>query len=131
MKPKTVRIWYWIVTLLFAAFMAFSAITELMQLPSAQAVMVHLGYPVYLNYIIGVAKLLGAFALVQPWFRIIKEWAYAGFAIDIVGAAVSMLFVGDPFGGVLFTLLFLVVMFISYALWKKTMRMNRISPKTI
>ena len=123
MSSKAVRVWYWIVTILFAGFMVFSAISELMQVPSGVAVMEHLGYPSYLNYILGVAKILGAIALVQTKWRTVKEWAYAGFTIDIVGAALSMLFVGDPISGVLFTLLFLVVMFISYALWKKTWRM--------
>ena len=116
---KTIRFWYWIVTILFAAFMVFSGISEILQIPSAQTLMEHLGYPLYLNYIIGFAKILGAIAIVQTRWKTIKEWAYAGFSIDIIGAALSILFVGDPLSSALFTLLFLAIMFISYALWKK------------
>lgn len=122
MSARSVKIWYWVITVLFAAFMAFSGISELMQTASAQAAIESLGYPVYLNYIIGVAKLLGAIALVQTKWRTIKEWAYAGFTIDIVGAAVSIAFVVGQISAVFFTLLFLVVLFVSYALWKKVER---------
>ncbi len=59
MKDKTVKIVYWIVTIIFCAFMLFSATVELMQIESAQKGLIDLGYPVYLNYILGVAKLLG------------------------------------------------------------------------
>ena len=81
--------------------------------------MVHLGYPMYLNIIMGIAKVLGVLALLQWKFKTIKEWAYAGFTIDFIGAGASMYFSGDGIMGVLTILPFLVVMFLSYWLWKK------------
>lgn len=122
MRPRTIKVWYWIVTLLFCAFMTFSAVSELLQTESAQKVMVDLGYPIYLNYILGIAKILGVIALLMPQFKTIKEWAYAGFAFDIIGAGLSIAFDG---GGLmaLTTLPFLIVLFISYSLWKKVERM--------
>ena len=119
MKAKTKKILYWVFTILFAAFMLFSAEQELMQTQSAQDVMTQLGYPIYVNYIIGIAKVLGALAILQWRFRTIKEWAYAGFTIDIVGAALSNGFV-EGIGTALFTLVFLVPMALSYWLWKQT-----------
>ncbi|MEN9626338.1 MAG: hypothetical protein RL557_666 [archaeon] len=118
MKQRTIKIWYWIITILFCAFMTFSAVSELLQTESAQKVMVDLGYPPYLNYILGIAKILGVIALLIPQFKVIKEWAYAGFAFDIIGAGLSIGFDGG--GWMALTVLpFLVVMFISYSLWKK------------
>ena len=120
MASKAVRIWYWIVTLLFVAFMLFSGISELVQTESSELLLIQLGYPIYLNIILGVAKILGVVALIQTKWSVLKEWAYAGFTIDILGVAMSMALIGEPISAVLVTLLFLVVMFISYALWKKT-----------
>jgi len=119
MKPKTIKIIYWVVTILFALFMLFSGVSEIMQIEGAKQVMKQLGYPIYVNTIIGVAKILGAIAILQWKFRTIKEWAYAGFTIDITGAAASFYFTGEGIINVLSTIPFLAVMFISYYFWKK------------
>lgn len=119
MKKKTIRILYWIFTILLATFMIFSAVTELSQTESAQKVLTDLGYPIYLNYILGVAKILAAIAILQPKFKTVKEWAYAGVTIDFLGATASMVLVGGGIASVLFMLPFFVILFISYALWKK------------
>ncbi len=119
MGSKALRITYWITTILFAAFMLFSGISELVGTESGNAIMVHLGYPLYLNLILGVAKVLGAVAIVQTKWRTIKEWAYAGFTFDIIGASLSFAFVGDGFMAAFMPLVFLAVMFVSYIGWKK------------
>jgi hypothetical protein len=80
---------------LFAVVMAGSAIGYLLHAaPFAQAI-AHLGYPAYLLTILGVAKLAGVAALLQPRLPWLREWALAGFVIDLAGAAASHLFVGD------------------------------------
>ena len=119
MMPKTIKIIYWIITILFGLFMLFSSYSELMRLESANAVLIALGYPVYLNTILGIAKLLGVIAIFQTKFKTIKEWAYAGFTIDIGGAMMSFILLNGDFKSVLLTLPFLVVMFVSYFMWKK------------
>ena len=120
MQPKTIKISYWIITILFVAFMLFGAMSELMQIESAQQVLKDLGYPVYLNNILGIAKIIGAVVLIQWSFKTIKEWAYAGFTIDILGAAASIFYAGEGIGAAIFTLVFLIPLFLSYWLWKKT-----------
>ena len=120
MAKKGLKITYWIVTLLFALFMLFSGVSELIGTESGNAVMLGLGYPLYMNIILGVAKILGSIAIIQTKWHVIKEWAYAGFSIDMIGATLSFAFVGDGFVAVLMPLIFLTVMFISYVLWKKT-----------
>jgi hypothetical protein len=88
---------YWIVTALFLVPMAGSGAPELVAArPAATAAtIVHLGYPLYLMRILGLAKLLGAVAIVSERSRRLKEWAYAGYAFNLLGAVASHLFVGD------------------------------------
>ncbi len=119
MKPKTIRIIYWTVTTLFCLANFASGIAELFPNQQAFDVMKLLGYPAYLLTILGVAKILGSLAIIQTKYRTIKEWAYAGFAIDYVGASVSFYFVGGNAFAILFPMIFLAVMFWSYFLWKK------------
>ena len=125
MKPKTIRTIYWVITILFSLFMLFSGISEVIQTEQAKEIMKHLGYPIYVNIIIGVAKILGALAILQRKFRTLKEWAYAGFTIDFIGAGASMYFAGDGILTALSPLVFLAVMFISYFLWKKVEKMKK------
>ena len=125
MKPKTIKIIYWVVTILFSLFMLYSGVSEVMQIEQGKELMKHLGYPIYVNTIIGVAKILGALAILQWKFRTLKEWAYAGFTIDFIGAGASMYFAGDRILMALSPIIFLAVMFISYFLWKKTEKMKK------
>ena len=118
MKLKTIKIIYWSVTILFCLANLFSGISGFFQNQQGLDVMKHLGYPAYLLLILGVAKTLGSVVVVQTKFRTIKEWAYAGFAIDYIGASASHLITGDAFSA-LFPIIFLAVMFISYFFWKK------------
>ena len=54
-----------------------------------------LGYPLYFLYIIGIWKILGVIAILVPRFKLVKEWAYAGFFFLMTGALVSHLASGD------------------------------------
>src|SRR5215469_10944985 len=116
---KSVQIWYWVITILFVAFILFGAVSEVSQTDSAQKLLASLHYPVYLNYILGIAKIIGAVVLIQWRFKTIKEWAYAGFTIDIMGAAASSYFV-EGIAPAIFTLVFLIPVFLSYYFWKKS-----------
>ena len=46
-----------------------------------------MGYPIYFATLLGTWKLLGALALVTPGYAKVTEWAYAGFAFTLTGAA--------------------------------------------
>ena len=118
MKTKTIKIIYWIVTVLFALFMLFSGISELIGTESGKQLLIALGYPLYLNLILGLAKVLGVIAILWPRFRTLKEWAYAGFTFDLVGASASFAFTSNEIFAVIFPLIVLAVMFVSYFLWK-------------
>ena len=96
MNPKKLTILYWIFTILFALLMLFSAAGGLQ--PSEGAIKIMhdgMGYPVYFIQFISIAKLLGSIAILVPGFNKIKEWAYAGFAINLGSALIAHRAVGD------------------------------------
>lgn len=97
MSAKKIKIIYWIFTGLFAAMMLLGSIPDVIMHPAAvEIVNTRLGYPSYFLPFIGVAKLLGVAALLAPGIPTVKEWAYAGFVFDMVGAMYSHIRVGDP-----------------------------------
>lgn len=116
---KKTKIAYWTVTILFALGMLQSGVVQFIHSEGSQELMTLLGYPMYVQTILGVAKILGALVLVQWTFKTIKEWAYAGFAFDLIGAAASGAYVGEILV-VIVPLVYLAIMFLSYFLWKKT-----------
>ena len=118
-KNKTL---YWIITGLFAAFMLFSAIPDILVMPEAVTIMNHLGYPKYLTPFVGVAKLLGVIAVLVPRFPRLKEWAYAGLFFDLVGATYSGLATDGFQPAMLFIVLPIVFLFLSYSLYHKQMQ---------
>jgi uncharacterized membrane protein YphA (DoxX/SURF4 family) len=86
---KSTSIIYWVTTVLFAGFMIFSAIPDIILQNETKQFMTHLGYPEYFIPFIGWAKLLGSIAILIPGFVKIKEWAYAGLTFDLIGAVYS------------------------------------------
>ena len=119
MERKTIKTLYWIFTILFALFMLYGGITHVIATESVNKLLSDLGYPLYLNAILGVAKIFGAIVILQPKYKTLKEWAYAGFTFDVMGASASYFLNGDGFAATIFTLVFLVPLFLSYFLWKK------------
>lgn len=116
---KKLKTWYWIATIIFALMMIMDGVGGITQQEAGKEVFKHLGYPMYLLIIVGIAKLLGAASILQNKFFVIKEWAYAGFAINFIGAFASRAFVGDGISLLIPPLIALVIMFIPYILWKK------------
>jgi len=90
---------YWIITLLMAAFMLLASVPDVTRAPQAVAIFMHLGYPIYLLPFLGTAKMLGVATVLAPGVGRLKEWAFAGLIIDLVGALYSHLSIGDPAGG--------------------------------
>ncbi len=119
MSPKTTKIIYWSLTGLLCAFFVFDGIGGIAQVDAGKDAMMKLGYPFYLLTIVGVSKLLGVVGLLQPKYKTLKEWAYAGFVINVIGAALSWVFAHGPIFNIILPLIFLVLILISYHLWKK------------
>ncbi len=92
--PRSTTIAYWAVTVLFCLQMSFTAYAEL-RLPQVAAAFTHLGFPGYFRVELSWAKLLGVVLLLAPVPPRLKEWAHAGFAIDLASALIAHFAVGD------------------------------------
>ncbi len=86
---------YWIATALFTIGMLASGIQQVLRTKEITDMVTHLGYPVYFMCILGCWKILGVIAVLMPGFKLLKEWAYAGFFFVMTGALVSHLAFGD------------------------------------
>ena len=92
--PKARTTVYCIITALFCLQMAFTAYAEL-TLPQVAEAFTHLGFPAYFRVELSWAKLIGVALLIAPVSARLKEWAYAGFAIDLASALIAHFAVGD------------------------------------
>jgi hypothetical protein len=118
------RIWtiaFWATTILGPVSFVIGGVLFLTQNPQPVDAMNHLGYPLYMLYILGFWKLTGAMVIALPGLPLLKEWAYAGFVFDLTGAAASHAFRGDPFISagpiqIATPLIFLVLVIASWAL---------------
>ena len=96
--------------------MTLGGISNLMRVEAQQVAMAGLGYPAYLMTILGVAKIAGIVALLIPGTPLLKEWAYAGFAFDLLGASASHAFSGHGFLQIFAPLFVLLFAIASYSL---------------
>jgi uncharacterized membrane protein YphA (DoxX/SURF4 family) len=92
--PKAAIIVFWIATALFCLQMGFTAYAQL-RLPQVAEMFNHLGFPAYFRVELSWAKLLGVALLLAPVPARLKEWAYAGFAINLGSAIIAHLAMGD------------------------------------
>ena len=118
---KRNRIIYWVLTILLMVPGAGGGLVELFTSGPESIVktMQLLGYPLYLMKILGFAKVLGGLAILTGKIPRLKEWAYAGFAINFLGATASHVLDDDSVNAI-FPFLFFLALMASYALWYKT-----------
>jgi hypothetical protein len=91
---KVTVVGFWIATALFCAQIGFTAYAQL-RLPQVADAFTHLGFPGYFRVELAWAKIIGIVLLLAPAPVRLKEWAYAGFAINLVSALIAHLSVGD------------------------------------
>lgn len=89
------KITYWVSTGLLAAMSLIAGFAYLRGSPEMVQAFTHVGYPQQLRIILGIAKPLGAIALIVPGIPKVKEWAYAGFAIAWICAFFAHYLAGD------------------------------------
>ncbi|MCY9692243.1 DoxX family protein [Paenibacillus alginolyticus] len=107
---------YWISTILAAGLLFIGGILFIMQGEHQIEEMKHLGYPVYILTLLGIGRILGSVAIVIPRFPRLKEWAYAGFVIDLIAASASHAYSGDSLVQIASPLIFLLLIIVSWAL---------------
>jgi uncharacterized membrane protein YphA (DoxX/SURF4 family) len=116
---KSIKIWYWIFTVLLIVLMLSSAFSSFTYSKQGIDMMTHIGYPYNVLILLSIAKILGVIAILVPGFPRLKEWAYAGFTFDLIGAVYAGLAAGDPLGQWAPVILGLVFVFGSYIFYHK------------
>lgn len=116
---------FWVFTGAFAGLMLLSALMYLTGAPEIAAALSGLGYPPYILTILGAAKLIGSVALLQNRLPTLREWAYAGFTINLVAASASHVLAGDPVATALTPASLLLPLTASYALRTDRPRVRR------
>ena len=128
MGTRRDKIIYWIATGIVCAVMVFSIINFIFNdhfpFPNGkEGAFVHLGLPVYFKIELTTAKILGVLALLVPSVPTkIREFAYFGFGITLVSAAIAHFARGDARLSVLFVidpLVFLGILMVSYRYFEK------------
>lgn len=116
---KRDKVIFWITTgIIFLFEGVMPALTS--QTEMAKEGIRHLGYPEYFGVMFVFFKVLGALALIIPQIpKRVKEWAYAGFAIDFISAFVSHWAVDGLKPMLFFPVVFMGILVLSYVSYNK------------
>lgn len=107
---------FWFFTVILAQELLAGSIWALLRNPFDREQLRHLGYPLYMLFILGAWKLGGGVVILLPRFQRLKEWAYAGAIFDFSGATTSHLFLGDGPQTWVYPALLVAVTLVSWAL---------------
>ena len=112
---------FWIFTGLFCLEMSFTAYYELLRLPEAAQAFTRLGFPAsYFRVELSWAKVAGVVALLLPMVPArLKEWAYAGFAINLISAIIAHLSISDRPAALVPSTTTSVLWALSYFFWRR------------
>jgi hypothetical protein len=92
------KIAYWISTGIFCLIFLFSAYIHLFKHSQVVNFYENLGFPTWIIYPSGIAKVFGVIAVISKKSKLLKEWAYAGFFFDASLALTAHYVVGDGAG---------------------------------
>jgi VIT1/CCC1 family predicted Fe2+/Mn2+ transporter len=99
--------------------MVFSAISYINS-PDMIKTFQHFGFPDFFRVELAVAKIIGVVILIVPAFSVrLKEWAYSGFTIVFISAAIAHLSSGDGVGVAIFPMIILAILLVSYIYYHK------------
>ena len=122
MKPsRRLVAGFWIVTALFCLEMSFTAYYELQVLPQAAQAFSRLGFPAgFFREELSWAKMAGVLALLIPMAPPrLKEWAYAGFAINLISALIAHCSIHDRAAAFAPSTITGVLWTFSYLFWRR------------
>lgn len=120
---------YWVFTIPIAFEMAAGGVWDLLRIEYVRVVLTHLGYPLYLLYIIGIPRIPCALVLLLPRFPRLKEWAYAGAFFNYAGAAASHLLAGSSGNQWVGPLILAAFTLASWALRPASRRLGEAAPE--
>ena len=115
---KRDKIIFYVATGLLTLIMLFSVSMYFFKHDDVAQMFTNFGYPSYIIYPYAVAKLFGLFALWNPNFKVLKEWAYAGFFFAFILAFFAHVMIDD--GEQMAALVAFILLIISYIFNKRT-----------
>ena len=117
---------FWIFTALFCLEMSFTAYYELARLPEAAQAFTRLGFSgASFRVELSWAKVIGVIALLIPmrpargFIYVIKEWAYAGFAFNLLSALIAHIAISDRTAAIVPSSITSVLWVLSYFFWRR------------
>ena len=117
MKNKLI---YWISTAMISLMMLFSSYAYLTD-ESMETAFNHIGFPDYFRVELAIAKILGVIVLLTPAMPVLlKEWAYAGFAITFISALIAHSVSGDPVSAIIAPIIALGLLLVSRVFYQKS-----------
>ncbi|MCW3816036.1 DoxX family protein [Micromonospora sp. DR5-3] len=108
-------------TAMVAGECAVGGAMDLLRMAPFYPVMIDLGYPSYLATIMGAAKVIAAGVVLPPGLPRLKEWAYAGIMINMIGAAASHLATHQALSNLIAPAIFAGLAMLSWA-WRPPAR---------
>jgi uncharacterized membrane protein len=99
--------------------MGIGSVFDAISAPEAVEHVTRIGYPSYIVPFLGVAKIAGIIVILIPGFPRLKEWAYAGLMIDVVGALYSHIAFGDSPENWIGLIVGIILIMSSYFLYHK------------
>ncbi len=127
---KAVTTGFWIFTALFCLEMSFTAYYELLRLPEAAQAFTRLGFPAdWFRVELSWAKVAGVLALLLPFVPArLKEWAYAGFAFNLISAFTAHIVLGEGPKAWSPSAITSVLWALSYLFWRRSQAPERSNP---
>jgi len=113
---KTQKYLYWISTILVFGMFIIAGIWYFVSYDELVVYFNRYGYPTYLIYPLGIAKIIGSIVILWNKNKFLKELAYAGFFYNLILAFFAHLMINefDPF-----PTLFMILLLISYFTGRK------------
>jgi len=112
MKNKTLLA-YRVVTGVFTLFIGMGVMMYIFNTPLVRASYEEIGYPVYLIYVLATLKTLGLLAIWLTKSKVLKEWAYFGFFINLSLGTLAHIMVNDgKFAPALFCLVLIITSYL-------------------
>lgn len=115
--PKSVKITYWITTVILALFLLSGAFF----INSKMAIdgMHHLGVPEWFRWELSIGHIIGGLLLILPIKGRLKEWNYVALGIDYISAAIAYFSVDGIITASFFPLIDLALLIVSYICYHK------------
>lgn len=107
---------YWISTIILFSLLLLTGIFYFVFYDALYAYFIRYGYPTYLIYPLGIAKIIGSLIILYNKNKFLTDLAYAGFFFNFILAFFAHVIIGefDPFPTI-----FLILLVVSYLTGKK------------